>query len=169
MFDIEIIEDKTQWVNLVKKIRGMTDEDGNMVEVGLFGDIGLVSIAKENELGDPPRRNRPWPIPERSFLRYVFDRDLEKNVKRMFRGAQEIIFNNVKSFDILEKIGETVSNEIKEFILSDYYFFTKPNHPITIRRKKHDHPLIEKGKIVKTLTYKVGRGNARGSLRTFFR
>jgi len=166
MFDVELIDEKTAWTNLVNKIRELTDETGNMVEVGLFDDIGLISIAKENEFGDSPHHARPWPIPERSFLRYVFDRDIGKNFKLLKQGLDDILFRNKKRFVVLEEIGKYVSSSIKEFILSDYYVFKKPNHPITIRRKKHAHPLIQSGKIASTITYKVGHGNPSESGKT---
>jgi hypothetical protein len=166
MFDIEIIDQKTQWVNLVKKVKEMTDEKGNVSEIGLFEDVGLISIAKENEFGDPPRRARPWPIPERSFLRFVFDRDLDENTELLFKGVDEILLDIKNRFQVLNEIGIKVTNSIKEFILSGYYKFNNPNHPITIRRKGHDHPLIESGKIVSTITYRVGRGNPKKSGKT---
>lgn len=159
MFDVEVIDKKTQWVNLVKKVQEMTDPKGNIAEVGLFNDIGLISIAKENEFGDPPRRARPYPIPERSFMRLVFDRDLKENTELLFNGIDDILSNKKTRLGVLNEVGLKVSNSIKEFILSGYYKFKRPNHPITIRRKDHDHPLIQTGKIVSTLTYKIGRGN----------
>jgi len=166
MFDVEVIDEKTKWTNLVKKIKELSDPGGNIVEVGLFDDVGLISIAKENELGDPPRRARPWPIPERSFLRFVFDRDLHDNVKMMMRYIDDLIIGNRTRQEILLKIGDSVTNSVKQFILSNYYKFRNPNHPITIRRKGHDHPLIQSGKIYSTLTYKIGRGNPKGSIKT---
>jgi len=166
MFDVQLIDEKTQWINLVKKIKEMTDDTGNMVEVGLFKDVGLISIAKENELGDPPRRARPYPIPERSFLRFVFDRDLDINTELLTKGIDSILSGMKERKKVLEEIGESVTNSIKEFILSGYYKFKNPNHPITIKRKGHDYPLIQSGKIVSTITYKVGRGNPKESKRT---
>lgn len=166
MFDVEIIDEKTQWTNLVKKVKELSDQEGNMVEVGLFSDVGLISIAKENEFGGPPRRARPWPIPERSFLRFVFDRDLHDNIKMMTRYIDDLITGTRTRHEILLKVGESVANSVKLFILSNYYKFKNPNHPITIRRKGHSHPLIQTGKIYSTLTYKIGRGNPKGSSKT---
>lgn len=166
MFDVELIDDKTQWINLVKKIKELTSESGNMVEVGLFNDVGLISIAKESELGDPPRRARPWPVPERSFLRFVFDRDLDENIKFLFNGLDNIVSGVKTRFEVLNETGLKVTNSIKEFIISNYYKFNRPNHPITIRRKNHDHPLIQSGKIYSTMTYKVGKGNPKESVKT---
>jgi len=166
MFDVKFIDEKTQWINLVKKVRELSDEEGNMVEVGLFKDPVLIQIAKENEFGDIPRRKRPWPIPERSFLRYVFDRDLKKNIKLLKDQLNLVLFYGKKRFLALEDIGKIVSGSIKEFILSGYYISIKPNHPITIRKKKHNYPLIESGKIVSELTYKVGKGNPSASSKT---
>jgi len=166
VFDVELIDQKTQWINLVKKIKDMTDEKGNITEIGLFKDIGLISIAKENELGDPPRRARPYPIPERSFMRFVFDRDLDKNTALLFEGIEKILLGTKTRLQVLDEIGKTVTNSIKKFIASGYYKFSKPNHPITIKRKGHDYPLIETGKIYSTLTYKIGRGNPKETRKT---
>jgi len=166
VYDVGLIDDKTQWTNLIKKIKELTNESGNMVEVGLFNDTGLISIAKENEFGDPPRRARPWPIPERSFLRFVFDRDLNENIKFLFNGIDDIISGTKTRFKVLNETGLKVTNSIKEFIISNYYKSNRPNHPITIRRKKHDHPLIQSGKIYSMMTYKIGKGNPRESTKT---
>ncbi|GAG16566.1 unnamed protein product, partial [marine sediment metagenome] len=46
----------------------------------------------------------------------------------------------------------------------DFYKRAKPNHPITIAKKKHDHPLIQTGKGVSTLTYKIGKGNPKSTI-----
>lgn len=165
-FEVDIIDQRTAWDNLVTRIKKMTNVAGNVVEIGLFNDVGLISIAKENEFGDPPHRARPYPIPERSFLRLVFDRDLDENTEALFKGASEIIGETKSKFKVLEEIGTKVTNDIKEFILSGFYKGKNPNHPITIRRKGHDFPLIQTGKIYSTLTYKVGKGSPKESSKT---
>jgi len=166
MYDITLIDQKTQWINLVKRIKEMSVTDGNTVEIGLFKDIGLISIAKENEFGDPPRSNRLYPIPERSFMRYVFDKDLKLIIKKMLDGAGDVLLGKIKMNEKLDEMGILLTERIKKFILSDFYKRAKPNHPITIKRKKHDHPLIETGKIVSTLTYKIGKGNPKPTMTT---
>lgn len=163
MFDVTLIDEKTQWVNLVKTVKTLTDPGGNVVEVGLFKDIGLISIAKENEFGDPPRRARPYPIPERSFMRHVFDRDLDKNAELLFKGLDDILIGKKSRYKVLDEIGEHVTKSIRDFILSGQYQWSKPNHPITIKRKGHTYPLIQSGKIVSTLTHKIGRANPKRS------
>jgi len=156
MFDVSLMDEKTRWNNLIKRIKDMEDISGSVVDIGFFEDVGLISIMKENEFGDPPRRNRPYPIPERSFMRFVFDRDLDTNFRILEKGSDDII-NGIRSKkDVLTEIGKKVSNDIKKFILSGYYKTVKPNHPITIAKKGHDYPLIQTGKAVTVLTYKVG-------------
>jgi len=164
MYDVRLIDQKTQWINLVKKVKEMSVEDGNTVEIGLFKDVGLISIAKENEFGDPPKSNRPYPIPERSFMRYVFDKDIKLIVKKMIEEASDVLIGKVKMDKKLDEMGIFLTKRIKKFILSDFYKKAKPNHPITIKRKGHDHPLVETGKIVSTLTYKTGKGNPKPTM-----
>ena len=156
MFDISLIDEKTQWTNLLKKVKELTDIGSNITEVGLFKDVGLILIAKENEFGDPPRRMRPYPILERSFMRFVFDRDLDVNTELLQKGIDDIITGAKTREQVLNDIGEQVADSIRNFILSGYYQYRKPNHPITIRKKGHTYPLIQTGKIVTMLTHKVG-------------
>lgn len=161
MFDVELIDHKENWDALVAKVRGLTNVEGNVTEVGLFGDTKLVQIAKENEFGDAPKSNRNYPIPERSFLRFVFDKDLDKNSKLLMQGIDDIITGKRTSFKVLDDVGDEVATSIKKFILSDHYKFSKPNHPITIKIKGHDNPLIQIGKIFSLITHKVGKGEPR--------
>ena len=156
MFDVKLIDEKTQWTNLIKKVKELTDSESSVTEVGLFKDVGLITIAKENEFGDPPRMNRPYPIPERSFMRFVFDRDLDLNTKLLSKGIDDIITGTRTREKVLDNIGKEVTDSIRNFILDGYYQYRKPNHPITISKKGHTYPLIQKGKIVTMLTHKVG-------------
>ena len=161
MFDVELIDHRVDWDALVKKVRDLTNVQGSVTEVGLFGDASLVEIARRNEFGDPPRSDRNWPIPERSFLRYVFDKDLDKNTKLLMRGIDDMIANKRTKFKVLDDVGDEVATSVKKFILSDYYKSSKPNSPITMRIKGHDHPLIQIGKIFSLITHKVGKGEPR--------
>ena len=165
MYDVTLIDQKTQWINLVKRVKEMSVEDGNTVEIGFFKDIKLIKIMKENEFGDPPRRNRPYPIPERSFMRYTFDKNLKLIIKKMLEGASDVLIGKIKMDKKLNEMGIFVTKKIKKFILSDFYKRAKPNHPITIKRKKHSHPLIQTGKIVSTITYKIGKGNPKATMK----
>lgn len=155
MYDVELIDQKEEWTNLINRIKSMSKLDGNSVEIGLFDDVGLIRIAIENEFGAPPSANRKWSIPERSFLRLVFDRDLELLNEIMSESVNNIITGKSKRGKELKQIGEIVEKRIKDFIASDYWKSLKPNHPITIKIKKGDHPLIQVGKIYSVITSKV--------------
>lgn len=157
MFNVELIDHRKEWDDFLQRIKGLTDETGCITEVGLFGPSDLVEIAEQNELGDPPRGNRKWPIPERSFMRYVFDKDIDKNTKLLFKGIDDIILKKRTVSQVLNQLGDEVATDIKNFILSDYYKSSKPNHPITVRIKGHDHPLIQIGKMFSLITHKIGK------------
>lgn len=158
MYDVKLIDHRQEWDDFLKRIKELTDMEANMVEVGLFGPSDLVIIATMNELGDPPRNNRKWPIPERSFMRYIFDKDLKKNADLLCEGIDDIILKNRTRGQVLNDIGDEVATSIKKFILSDFYKGVRPNHPITMKIKSHDHPLIQVGKIFSLITHKVGKG-----------
>ena len=158
MFDVELIDHRKEWDDFLRRIKELTDEEANTVEVGLFGPSDLVEIATMNEFGDPPRGNRKWPIPERSFMRYIFDKDIKKNTELLFKGIDDIILNNRTKGQVLDQVGDEVATSIKKFILGDYYKGIKPNHPITMKIKGHDHPLIQVGKIFSLITHKSGKG-----------
>lgn len=155
MYDVELIDQKEEWIKLVNKIKSMSKPDGNSVEIGLFDDVGLIRIAIENEFGAPPSANRKWSIPERSFLRLVFDKDLEKLNEMMNEYASDIMIGKITRGEALKNMGKIVEKKVKDFIASDYWKSLKPNHPITIKIKKGDHPLIQVGKIYSVITSKV--------------
>ena len=155
MYDVELIDVKDEWVELVKRVKAMSKDKGNSVEIGVFEDPGLVKIATENEFGDPPRPKRKWRIPERSFLRHVFDRDKKKLAALMQKGAGDIITGKAKTEKVLEYMGSLFEKNVKDFIISGYYKSSKPNHPITIKIKGNEQPLIQIGKVYSTLTHRI--------------
>lgn len=155
MYKAELIDKRVEWDEIVKNVQLLSKKEGNAVEIGVFGDQGLVKIAVENEFGDPPRPSRPWPIPERSFLRYVFDRDRDVLLNMMEDMVSNILIGKVKIERSLEILGIFFEKKVKDFILSDYYKISKPNHPITIKIKGHDQTLVQVGKLFSVITHKI--------------
>lgn len=155
MYKAELIDKRIEWDEIVKNVQLLSKKEGNAVEIGVFGDQSIVKIAVENEFGDPPRPSRPWPIPERSSFRHVFDRDKDVLSNMMQEMVSNILIGKEKIERNLEKLGIFFEKRVKDFILSDYYKISKPNHPITIKIKGHDHPLIQVGKLFSVITHKI--------------
>jgi len=155
MYKAELIDHRVEWDEIVNNVKLLSKKEGNSVEIGVFGDQSIVKIAVENEFGDPPRHSRPWPIPERSFLRHVFDNNKDKLLFIMKNMVGNILIGKEKVENDLEKLGILFEKKVKNFILSDYYKISKPNHPITIRIKGHDQTLVQVGKLFSVITYKI--------------
>lgn len=155
MYNVDLIDVKDKWIQIINNVKELSKKEGNSVEIGVFGDQSIVKIAIENEFGDPPRSDRKWRIPERSFLRHVFDGIKSKLINTMQEMAGNILIGKEKMEDDLEKLGSLFEKKVKDFIISDYYKSTKPNHPITIKRKGHDQPLIQIGKLYSVITHKI--------------
>ena len=155
MYNVDFIDVKDEWIEIVNNIKKMSKKEGSSVEIGVFGDQSITKIAIENEFGDPPRAHRKWRIPERSFLRHVFDGMEIKLISMMKIMANNILIGKEKMGDDLEKLGNLFEKKVKDFMLSDYYKSTKPNHPITIKIKGHNQPLIQVGKLFSVITHRI--------------
>jgi len=155
VYKAELIDKRVEWDEIVKNVQLLSKKEGNAVEIGVFGDEGIVRIAVENEFGDPPRPSRPWPIPERSFMRHVFDRDKDVLLNMMEEMVSNILIGKEKIERDLEKLGVFFEKKVKDFILSSYYKISKPNHPITIKIKGHDQTLVQTGKLFSVITHKI--------------
>jgi len=155
VYKAELIDHRAEWDEIVKNVQLLSKKEGNSVEIGVFGDQSIVKIAVENEFGDPPRAGRPWPIPERSFLRHVFDTNKNALSTMMEGMVSDILIGKEKIERDLEKLGSLFEKRVKDFILSDYYKISKPNHPITIRIKGHDQTLVQVGKLFSVITHKI--------------
>jgi len=155
VYNVDLIDIREEWDAIVANVKSMSKKNGNSTEIGVFGDQSIVTIAIENEFGDPPRPSRKWRIPERSFLRHIFDRDKEKIAFTMQNMASDILIGKEKMEVALGKLGSSFEKKVKKFIISGYYKATRPNHPITVRIKGHAQPLIQIGKLYSVITHKI--------------
>lgn len=114
------------------------------VAVGLFAKVGDEVLVKgiTNEFG--ARTSKNVVIPERSFVRSTYNKNVKKVAKR-FTQIAESISNG--SYDVIRKlklIGLEQEAAIKQTIVDLKY---PPNAPSTIRAKGSSNPLIDTGEM----------------------
>lgn len=91
-------------------------------------------------------------IPERSFLRNGFDKNLAKVMDKM-----ELLMNDVFDFSINPRVfAEMIGLEFAGLIQEDMRALNSPgNAPLTIANKKSDNPLIDTGRLIGSIRHKV--------------
>jgi len=153
--DIEIIDEHENWDKFYNNIKKLKEENVASVGVGFFDNDKILDKAYKQEFGDPPRSYRPFNIPQRSFLRHVFDTEIEIFYNYMKKLSEELFDGKIKIKELLNEIGEFVESEIINFIEGPYYRMYKPNAKITILKKGHDQPLIGTGEMVENINHKL--------------
>lgn len=133
-------------------MRDLQKLDGMEVVAGMLKDSGraengasYVDIATWNEYGT--RR-----IPSRPFIRISADTNKAAWVKM----AQQCV-NNVIDGDSPRDAAQVVGHRMVEDIRKVFGDKSKlaPNAPSTIKKKGHDKPLIDTGKLKATVNYRV--------------
>ena len=119
------------------------------VYIGLPGestDAETLIAAASNEFGTDT-------IPERSFLRSTVDEnagaylsDLAEDVVRVAEGRG----SNLTT--VLKRTGQRASDDVKRKIVS---LRSPPNAAATVAKKGSDNPLIDTGRLLQSITYKV--------------
>lgn len=133
-------------------MRDLEKLDGMEVVAGMLKDSGkaengasYVDIAAWNEYGT--RR-----IPSRPFIRISADTNRQKWAKI----AQQCV-NNVIDGDSPRDAAQVIGHRMVEDIRKVFGDKSKlaPNAPSTIKKKGHDKPLIDTGKLKATVNYRV--------------
>jgi len=91
-------------------------------------------------------------IPERSFIRAGF----QENKKRFIKHSREMLYKALEQQVNTELVFNRLGNELAGD-LQDYAVELKepPNHPFTIAQKKSSNPLVDTGRMIGEITYKV--------------
>jgi len=131
-------------------IRNVRELDGKTVKAGILKDAGkepngtsLVDVAIYNEFGTSR-------IPSRPFLRIATDRNKTTWQNEAERIVDKVFARYNPNFSIL---GRTMVENIRDVIGNKSLL--APNAPATIRKKGHDKPLIDKGKLKSSVAYEV--------------
>jgi hypothetical protein len=92
-------------------------------------------------------------IPERSFIRSTFDREVKKWQNLMIRSAKEIYGPNRPNIrKVLGLVGEKAVADIRQTINKG---IPPELMPETVERKGSSKPLIDTGQLKASITYKV--------------
>ena len=139
-----------------KEIQKAISQLGNSeVQVGIFGEQGseLVIIAATHEFGtEHAGKNRDITIPERSYLRSAIDNNRDKITEFISKGMDKVLEGKLDHETFLNQVGVFVQGLIQERILSN---IPPPNAPSTIKRKGSDRTLIDTGRLLQSITFKV--------------
>lgn len=142
------------------------------IQVGLFGndDSELVMIGAVHEYGTEIKvtpKMRAWfayngyplkqstekiVIPERSFLRSGFDENINKIAKKIEDLLPSVLENEVDSKVFMDAIGLEFASLIQKKIRD---LQTPPNSAMTVKKKGSSNPLIDTGRLVESIRYKV--------------
>lgn len=131
-------------------VRNVRELDGKTVKAGILKDAGrepngtsLVDVAIYNEFGTSR-------IPSRPFLRIATDRNKTTWQNESERIVDKVLAKHNPNFSIL---GRRMVENIRDVIGNKSLL--APNAPATIRKKGHDKPLIDKGKLKSSVAYEV--------------
>lgn len=91
-------------------------------------------------------------IPERSFVRSTYDENLSKWTELCFKKVTDIVTGDGTADEVGQALGKRMQKDIRTKIKQ---MKTPHNSPLTVARKGHDNPLIDTGKLVEAVRYKV--------------
>ena len=112
---------------------------------GMPSKADLVEIALYNELGTST-------IPSRPFLAQTVQMHEEEIKEMAATEVSQALLGEKDSQQAFEVIGEDVRKKVQNRIDEGQFV---PNAPSTIRRKGHDHPLIDTGTMRDSISYTI--------------
>lgn len=120
--------------------------DSKKVAVGLFAKVGDEVLTKGivNEFGARAGKNGNVVIPERSFIRSTYNKNIKKVARRFTQIAKSISDGNYNVNKKLKLIGLEQEAAIKQTIVD---LRSPPNAPSTIKSKGSSNPLIDTGEM----------------------
>lgn len=142
---VKIYEDHKAWTQLRKRL---DDIGSRRVEVGVF-DGELATIAATHEYG-----SKDGHIPERSFLRRTFIENVKETAAMMEKLAVAAHKLSIPTARVLDMLGEWAAAQVKKRITTGEPI-PPPNAPSTIRRKGSARPLVDTGRMVGSITFRI--------------
>ena len=145
-----VIDRDLGWSDLVREARKL---DGLEVSAGILENSGnyakgqsLVDVAIWNEYGTSR-------IPSRPFIRISSDDNRNAWGKLAENCAGKVLRGNMSARSAGEAVGQQMVKDIKK-VFGDKGKLA-PNAPSTIKKKGHDKPLIDTGKLRDSVNYRV--------------
>lgn len=149
-------DDRRKWDKLAKQLQEIKRTQGKSAKIGVFAEQGsdLVKYAGANEFGATIKRaGTTIKIPERSFLRSAIDENRRRIVRFVDQQAINLIVKQSQGIKrTLRLLGLFGVKLVKEKIVKGPFV---PNAPATIRKKGSSKPLIDKGRLFGSITFKV--------------
>lgn len=145
----------------LKKFRESFNKLDYVVKVGVLGGKydeteggkfppTIVSVALIQEFGSVKRN-----IPERSFIRKPLQNHLKEELNKS-KTLNKAIFNEsgnpIDKYNVLGAIAQNIITDSFENLGDGTW---APNAPFTIRQKGSSHPLIDTGRLRKSITFEV--------------
>lgn len=146
---MSVIDRDLGWKKIMRDFQNL---DGRNIVAGVLKNAGkepngakLVDVAFWNEYGT---KN----IPSRPFVRLTHENNRQKWGDLSEKVCDDIVARRGYT-PTLNFLGETMVKDTQK-IFGDKSKLTH-NAPSTIRRKGHDKPLIDKGKLQKSIDYRI--------------
>ena len=164
-----MVQDKNRIPDLVKELKYLQN---HKLEIGIFGDEGehMIMIANVHEFGvritvTPAMRaflhhigihlrkdTTEINIPERSFMRAGFDENESKIFNMIETQVSKVLAMEITGKTAMGRIGEYVKGLIQRKITD---ISSPPNHPVTVERKGSSNPLIDRGHLRMSITWRI--------------
>ncbi len=142
---VKVYEDHKAWTALRKRLTGIANQ---RIEVGIF-EGELATVAAANEYGTKY-------IPERSFLRRTFAENVKETAAMIAKATKAAHSLKVPADRVLNVLGEWAAIQVKKRITTGDPI-PPPNAPATIKRKGSSRPLVDTGRMVGAITYRITR------------
>ncbi len=176
--NVTIIDSRTEWDNLTRRVKEVKRAKVPSVKVGVFGKDGsdLVKYASANEFGtgawypfsdDDPRTVeaiKTFPgkvpkkirIPERSYLRSSVDENRSRINEFVSARFSDFLDGKMSVPKALNLIGLMFSSLVQMKITRGGKGWP-PNSAFTKWRKKSSRPLIDTGRLRQSITHEIDR------------
>lgn len=140
------------WRRLQRRILDIAAR-GLKVEAGVFDNAphagssaSIADIAKYHEYGTAT-------IPERSFVRRTFQQKRQEISRLTVAAGRAIMQDRIDAKTAMNDVGEKIADMIKHTITDSS--IPPPLAPSTVKRKGHDHALIDTHQLVEAVAWKV--------------
>ena len=163
------IRDKNKIPELIKSLNDLKSKS---IKVGIFGedDSHILMIANVHEYGASitvTPKMRGWfmyqgyflspnttqiNIPERSFMRSGYDNNKKELERLCLKGVKKILASKIDATQAMELIGTWLVSKIQSHLRD---LKSPPNAQMTVDLKKSSNPLIDTGRLIQSITYKV--------------
>lgn len=113
------------------------------------GSITMAELATIHEFGSPAAN-----VPERSFIRRTFTAKESEVTAMITRLLGAVVNKGMSASRALELLGAFAAAEVKKTITEGV---SPPNAPSTVAKKGSSRPLIDTGRLLGSIQYKVVR------------